>query len=59
LASNLTLSWDGGGWLNNGTDIGAFTTVDVIGEVNITDNLDGSADLQLPDATLYAMIFGD
>ena len=58
LSSNVTMAWDGVGVALNGVDAGTFSTVNIIGEAKITDKLDGSADVELPDTTLYALIFG-
>jgi hypothetical protein len=58
LSADITLSWDGLGLHTNAVDRGVFTTLNVVGESATVDHGNGTADLQLPDATLYAMIFG-
>lgn len=59
LSSNLTLTWSGLGVALRGSTIGTRRSINIISEAAVTDDSDaGKVDIELPDAILYAMIFG-
>ncbi|HPS76549.1 MAG TPA: DUF2793 domain-containing protein [Thermoanaerobaculaceae bacterium] len=58
LSGDLTLSWNGLSLQNNGGAVVTGPTVNLVGEAKVLDAGGGTLTLELPDATLYAMIFG-
>jgi hypothetical protein len=60
LGGNISLSWDGLGVALSGTAVGTRRTVNLVAEAAVTDDSSGAGkvDVALPDAMLYAMIFG-
>lgn len=59
LSANITLTWSGLGVALRGTAVGTRRSINIISEAAVTDDSgDDAVDIELPDAILYAMIFG-
>ena len=60
LTANITLTWAGLGVALRGSAVGTRRTINIISEAAVTDDGGGTGkvDIELPDAILYAMIFG-
>ena len=58
LSANLTLTWLGLSLQNNGGAAVTAPTVNIVGEAKVLGAGGGVLTLELPDAVLYAMIFG-
>jgi len=58
LSADIALNWDGLGVRNNAGTVVVAPNLTVIGEAAVVDAGGGIVTLELPDAMLYAMIFG-